>query len=176
MGASYGIREGKMEWQRSGQLVVAKNKNQLREAKRGYALQGSHFKFGGALLSDEGRLCPSSEEARERLMTGRPVDPVANKAHPATWCRVKHKRGDILRIQGSWVMHQGNCRTNYAAGLALGINGKYPWADVYSGRTAETQDVPGDDQVGDGANGGRPGSDLRVRAGPAGRAKRCGDG
>jgi O-acetyl-ADP-ribose deacetylase (regulator of RNase III) len=63
---------------------------------------------------------------------------------------IKTIQGDLLNTTETHIAQQSNCCTVHAKGIALAINKKYPWADVYSHRTqigkrncAENRDVPG---------------------------------
>ena len=50
-------------------------------------------------------------------------------------------KGDILESKADVIVHQCNCITNNAKGLAYKINNKFPYADIYKNRT--TADTPG---------------------------------
>ena len=50
-------------------------------------------------------------------------------------------KGDILEAKVDLIVHQCNCVTNKAMGLAYKINKKFPYADVYKNRV--TPDTPG---------------------------------
>jgi len=64
--------------------------------------------------------------------------------------------GDLLKAPEQYIVHQCNCVTINAKGIALSINKKYPWANIYSERktlvvngtrrnlaTVNTRDIPG---------------------------------
>ena len=68
-------------------------------------------------------------------------------AQPATRSRflnpsvAHHYEGDILMSDATYIVHQTNCVTRSAAGLAAKIFAKFPYADCYRARTQ--QDWPG---------------------------------
>lgn len=49
--------------------------------------------------------------------------------------------GDIFDSTEKYLCHQTNCVTNKAAHLSKDVFEKYPWADIYTGRT--DPDKPG---------------------------------
>lgn len=63
--------------------------------------------------------------------------------------------GDLLDATEQYIVHQANCITQRAAGLAAAIFKRFPHADFYTGRI--DPDLPGTIRI-DGA----PGTDLRA--------------
>ena len=55
-------------------------------------------------------------------------------------------QGDLLESKVDLIVHQCNCITTRAVGIAESINKKYPYADIYSKRT--TPDIPGTCKLG----------------------------
>eukprot|EP00939_MAST-03C_sp_MAST-3C-sp1_P001785 g1785.t1 len=53
---------------------------------------------------------------------------------PIPWSNLLLVRGDLLEAGEQYIVHQTNCRTNYALGLAKHIFKKWPHADCYSER------------------------------------------
>lgn len=49
--------------------------------------------------------------------------------------------GDIFDAKEKYMCHQTNCVTKSAAHLSKDVFARYPWADIYTGRT--THDQPG---------------------------------
>lgn len=52
-------------------------------------------------------------------------------------------KGDILDTELGYILHQTNCVTKSAQGLAKSIAERYPWADVYAQRACACADIPG---------------------------------
>lgn len=49
----------------------------------------------------------------------------------------KHIQGNLVDFdQAKYIAHQCNCVTNKSAGLAKSVFSRFPYADIYSGRTA----------------------------------------
>lgn len=56
---------------------------------------------------------------------------------------IKLVNDNILNAPEKFIAHQCNCVTTNARGLALTINTKYPWANIYKRRKNYITDKPG---------------------------------
>lgn len=54
---------------------------------------------------------------------------------------IKLVESDLLESKSKYIVHQCNCITTSAAGLAKSLFDKYPYADIYKNRTKD--DFPG---------------------------------
>ena len=76
-----------------------------------------------------------------------PAQTSTDKTAPRRRCVVHHKTGDILAAEDDYIVHQTNCVTRTAGGLAKAIFKKWPHANTYSSgrrRTPGTISAHGD--------------------------------
>jgi hypothetical protein len=76
------------------------------------------------------------------------------------------RRGDLLRSDASWIVHQGNCLTTRSHGLSRTIAAKHKWADVYSDRNRQV----GASNLAVWADRSEPGT-VEIRRDPTGACK-----
>lgn len=54
---------------------------------------------------------------------------------------IKVTKGDLLKAEDRYIVHQCNCVTTYGKGLSEGIFGSFPYADIYTARWRNGPDI-----------------------------------